>query len=153
MRVITSVRGTNEPLRIQRIGVSNLFMAIPRTFGLRPSHRLLPAFPKLRFFHNGLLTFPIVAQHSCSTFRISPLCNLTWVYLPPSSCETTCPNEPAERTRMPRPSGWRATELIMVPGGMRRSGTTFPGLIVSERRTPSASEALEVSMIPSALTV
>ena len=133
--------------------MTNLFIAIPRTFGLRPNHRLLPALPKLRFFHSGLLIFPMVAQHSCSTLRTSPLCSLTCVYLPSSSCETTCPKEPAERTRMPRPSGLRAMELMIVPGGMRRRGTTLPGLIVSERRTPIASEAVEVSTTPSALTV
>ena len=156
MGVITSGRDGSELLRTKNEAqerIANLFMAIPRTVGLRPNHRLLPALPRLRFFHSGLLTFPIVAQHSCNTFRTSPLCNLTWVYLPLSSCETTCPNEPAERTRMPRPSGWRATELTMVPGGISRSGTTLPGLIVSERRTPSASEALEVSTTPSAFTV
>src|SRR5579872_6126159 len=75
VRVITPTKKDESP-DMDRKRLTNLFIAIPRTFGLRPNHRLLPAFPKFRFFHSGLLTFPIVAQHSCNTFRTSPLCSL-----------------------------------------------------------------------------
>ncbi len=85
MRMVAPVICQNPSKWCKTLKYADLFIAMPRTCGRLPSHLLLPALPKFRFFHNGLETFPIVATHSCKTFLTSPLCSLTWVYLPESS--------------------------------------------------------------------
>src|SRR3954447_3472076 len=54
------------------IGWLTGFMDVPRLCGLRPIHRLRPAFPRLTFIWSALPMLPIVARHSELTRRTSP---------------------------------------------------------------------------------
>src|SRR5690606_16613484 len=53
-------------------GWSTGFMATPRVWGRRPSHRMRPALPMTMFSCSGLPTWPTVARHSTRTLRNSP---------------------------------------------------------------------------------
>src|SRR5439155_5267285 len=52
-------------------GWSTGFIATPRTRGMRPSQRLLPAFPTDKSSCSACPTSPTVARHSPRTMRIS----------------------------------------------------------------------------------
>src|SRR5438309_3262260 len=54
------------------IGWLTGFIDVPRLCGLRPSQRLRPALPRLRFMWSALPIMPIVARHSELTRRTSP---------------------------------------------------------------------------------
>src|SRR5437763_17202414 len=78
------------------IGWLTGFIDVPRLCGLRPSQRLRPALPRLRFMWSALPLEPRVARHSELTRRTSPDGSVTWAHLPSRAVREA--RVPAERT-------------------------------------------------------
>src|SRR4029079_791550 len=105
-------------------GWSTGVIATPRTVDLQPFQRLRPALPMLSFSCSMLPTWPIVAQHSSSTLRVSPEGSLTSAQ--PPSRAMSCAPTPAESTICPPFPRLSSTLWIVVPSGMTFRGRELP---------------------------
>src|SRR3984957_7231547 len=77
------------------IGWLTGFIEVPRLCGLRPSHRLRPALPRLTFICSELPMAPMVARHSELMRRTSPEGMVIWAQRP-SRADSTA-EQPALR--------------------------------------------------------
>src|SRR4029077_1849812 len=105
-------------------GGSTGFIATPRTRGLRPSQRVLPALPIDRSSCSGLPTSPMVARHSPRTMRISVERSRSVTWFP--SFATTCTLVPALRHSWPPRPIFSSTLCTAVPSGISNSGIALP---------------------------
>src|SRR5207245_7786759 len=121
-------------------GWSTGFIATPRTRGLRPSQRVLPAFPIDSSSCSALPTSPMVARHSPRTIRISVERSRRVTKLP--SFATTWALVPAARHSCPPRAILISTLCTAVPSGISCSGTAFPVRMSAQDPDPPVSPTL-----------
>jgi len=106
-------------------GWSTGFIATPLTVGLRPNHRLCPAFLSFRSLWLGLETMPIVARHRESIFCTTPEGSCTTVMVEDGSFRIFA-LVPAARTNFPPWPGFISMLCIIVPIRIAPRGMQLP---------------------------
>src|SRR3989344_626991 len=101
-------------------------MAVPRTVGLHPFNRELPAFPATSYICPGFETAPNEAKHSSDILRISEEGIAMWAK--PPSCATTVAAVPAPRTTFPPKPATNSILCTWVPTGMYFKRILLPGI-------------------------
>jgi len=107
-------------------GWSTGFIATPLTTGLRPSHRLWPAFLSFLAPCSGFDTVPIVALHRVSINLSLPEGNLTKQYLDAFGSFKIFADVPAARTSFPPWPGFISMLWIRVPIRIIDMGIQLP---------------------------
>jgi hypothetical protein len=106
-------------------GWSTGFIATPLTVGLRPNHRLCPAFLSFRSLWLGFETMPIVARHLESIFFTTPEGSCTTVMVGDGSFRIFA-LVPAARTILPPWPGFNSMLCIIVPIRIAPRGMQLP---------------------------